>query len=177
MLPENYQKHLVTQLNKMQYLMVSILVQLLQSYRWVRLEELSNKFPSPILLASRRRKPQRFLDLPILTLEALWLPIILKYIRTHQGNSDAATQEEILSRILPSLKDYKKVVLGDREFCSVDLAKWLKSQSKTYFCLRLKKNEYLDEALKSYQKRWGIEEMFRDFKSGGYNLEDISTHR
>ncbi len=30
----------------------------------------------------------------------------------------------------------------------------------------------LDEALKSYQKRFGIEEMFRDFKSGGYNLED-----
>ena len=29
----------------------------------------------------------------------------------------------------------------------------------------------LDEALQSYQKRFGIEEMFRDFKSGGYNLE------
>ena len=29
----------------------------------------------------------------------------------------------------------------------------------------------LNEALNSYQKRFGIEEMFRDFKSGGYNLE------
>ena len=29
----------------------------------------------------------------------------------------------------------------------------------------------LDESLKAYQKRFGIEEMFRDFKSGGYNLE------
>jgi hypothetical protein len=27
-----------------------------------------------------------------------------------------------------------------------------------------------DLALKSYQKRFGIEEMFRDFKSGGYHL-------
>ena len=27
------------------------------------------------------------------------------------------------------------------------------------------------EALEAYQKRMGIEEMFRDFKSGGYNLE------
>ena len=29
----------------------------------------------------------------------------------------------------------------------------------------------LEEAIKSYQKRFGIEEMFRDLKSGGYNLE------
>ena len=29
----------------------------------------------------------------------------------------------------------------------------------------------LDAALNAYQKRFGIEEMFRDFKSGGYNLE------
>jgi hypothetical protein len=28
----------------------------------------------------------------------------------------------------------------------------------------------LEEAIKSYQKRFGIEEMFRDLKSGGYNL-------
>lgn len=29
----------------------------------------------------------------------------------------------------------------------------------------------LEEAIKSYQKRFGIEELFRDLKSGGYNLE------
>ncbi len=29
----------------------------------------------------------------------------------------------------------------------------------------------LEESLDAYQKRFGIEEMFRDFKSGGYNLE------
>ncbi len=45
MFPEFYQKHLTTQLNKSQYLILLILVQLLQSYRWVRLEELANKFP------------------------------------------------------------------------------------------------------------------------------------
>jgi hypothetical protein len=32
--------------------------------------------------------------------------------------------------------------------------------------------ESLALALIAYQKRFGIEEMFRDFKSGGYNLED-----
>ncbi len=29
----------------------------------------------------------------------------------------------------------------------------------------------MDESLKRLSKRFGIEEMFRDFKSGGYNLE------
>ena len=27
----------------------------------------------------------------------------------------------------------------------------------------------------SYKKRFGIEEMFRDFKSGGYNLEETNV--
>ena len=54
------------------------------------------------------------------------------------------TQQSILGRILPILKGYKKVILGDREFCSVDLAQWLQKQDKTYFCLRLKRNRYLE---------------------------------
>ncbi len=165
MLPEKYNSHLVTQLNKAQYLILSILVQLLQSYRCVKLEELANKFPSFIELESRRKKLQRFLDLPNLTLENIWLPILLAWVKErysgdemlyiaidrtiwrkinlmmislivngraipiyfelldHIGSSDAETQIEFLSRILPLFKDYKKVVLGDREFCSVDLAK------------------------------------------------------
>lgn len=32
--------------------------------------------------------------------------------------------------------------------------------------------EDLQTALSAYQKRFGIEEMFRDFKSGGDNLEE-----
>jgi len=31
--------------------------------------------------------------------------------------------------------------------------------------------ESLDVAIRAYQRRFGIEEMFRDLKSGGYNLE------
>jgi len=41
------------------------------------------------------------------------------------------------SEILPLLKDYKVVVLGDREFCSVELANWIR-EAGVYFCLRLK---------------------------------------
>ncbi|MBE9229899.1 hypothetical protein IQ264_31350 [Phormidium sp. LEGE 05292] len=32
----------------------------------------------------------------------------------------------------------------------------------------------LELALSAYQKRFGIEEMFRDYQTGGYNLESTS---
>jgi hypothetical protein len=35
--------------------------------------------------------------------------------------------------------------------------------------------EDLDSAIRAYQKRFDIEEMFRDFKSGGYNLEETKV--
>jgi hypothetical protein len=152
------------------------------------------------------------------------------------GNSNYEEQKQVLNPVLNLLEDYNKVVLGDREFCSVDLAKWLSSWSCTYFSLRLKKNtciqieaeiwqqlqelkltpgmsvyhqgvkvtktkgfgpfnlaakwkktyrgwtvdeawflitnlDSVDNSIEAYQRRMGIEEMFRDFKSGGYNLE------
>ncbi len=140
---------------------------------------------------------------------------------------------------MPIFKDYKICLLGDREFCSVRLAKWLSQQSLS-FCLRLKKNEFievkkqiwieldslglvpgtslffegvkvtktkesisfniagkwkrkisgfapkepwfiltnlksLDLAIAAYKKRFNIEQMFRDLKKGGYNLEDTNV--
>ncbi|HEY9300717.1 MAG TPA: hypothetical protein VIQ31_31005 [Phormidium sp.] len=33
----------------------------------------------------------------------------------------------------------------------------------------------LELALFAYQKRFGIEQMFRDYKSGGYNLESTGV--
>jgi len=33
----------------------------------------------------------------------------------------------------------------------------------------------LESAILSYKKRFGIEEMFRDFKSGGYKLEGTNV--
>ena len=33
----------------------------------------------------------------------------------------------------------------------------------------------IEGAIDAYQKRMGIEEMFRDFKSGGYNLEETQV--
>jgi len=152
-----------------------------------------------------------------------------------KGSSNYDEQTQILSKVLPQLKAYKTVVLGDREFCGVKLGRWLSKQA-VYFCLRLKKSTFveaeedllvelralglapgmslflnevkvtkqkgfgsfnvackwqrkyrgfasdegwyiltnlntLETAIKAYQKRFSIEEMFRDFKLGGYNLE------
>jgi hypothetical protein len=162
------------------------------------------------------------------------IPLYLELLNK-KGNSNLAEQTTALEKVLPKLKKYRVVVLGDREFCGVDLAKWLK-EKELYFCLRLKKNHFieietgfwqqlqqlglvpgisfylrgvkitkskqvigfdlaakwqkerydltteegwfiltnlgsLEQAIAAYKKRFGIEEMFRDFKKGGYNLE------
>jgi hypothetical protein len=151
------------------------------------------------------------------------------------GNSNLSEQTLALQQVLPLLKKYKVIVLGDREFCSVDLGNWPGTMGVS-FCLRLKKNhcletenliwQRLDElkiipgtslyfqgvrvrktrpvagfdiackwkrnsqgiklkdawfiltdlgslpvAIAAYKKRMGIEEMFRDYKTGGYNIE------
>lgn len=278
-LPAFYQIHLENQLKRSEYLILSILLNLLQNYRWVRLEELASKFPQNILFESRRRKLQRFLSMPQLTIAKIWWPIFTYWLnqtfdvtevlyiaidRTQWrsinllmisliyqrraipiyfellpkiGCCNVEQQKAILALALPLLQNYTIVVLGDREFCSVDLATWLRRRSQTYFCLRLRRNEYIETAadiwvqlkdlglypgvslylegvkvtktkgfiggniackwkrkyrgwsadeawfiltnladlptaLSAYQKRFGIEEMFRDFKSGGYNLEE-----
>ena len=45
--------------------------------------------------------------------------------------------------ILPLFKDYKILVLGDRELCSIDLENWLREQN-VYFCLQLKINPCIE---------------------------------
>ena len=154
---------------------------------------------------------------------------------SHLGSSNFKEQKKLLLKALRPLKEYKVVVLGDREFCSVKLARWLNYQ-EVYCCLRLRCHEYLQQfngdwqqlkqlglkpgmqaffrgvnvtkthqvsgfqvaacwrgkyrgkvakegwflltnlsslqaATRAYAKRMGIEQMFRDCKSGGYHLE------
>ena len=154
-----------------------------------------------------------------------------------KGNSNLRQQQQVLKPALKLFKDYKIIVLGDKEFCGVELARWLSEEQQVYLSLRLKKNEYgeleeqiwfqlsdlglapgtscyypgikvtktkdfsgfnlaakwrrkyrnqcgrepwfiltnlpdLDTATLAYSRRMGIEEVFRDFKKGGYNLED-----
>ncbi|CBN57994.1 MULTISPECIES: IS4 family transposase [Kamptonema] len=277
MLPSFYQTHLQKQLTQAQFVLLTILLNLLQSEKQVRLERLARIFPYPITTESRRRKLQRFLDLPQLALADIWFPLIAYWLTTYcsvgqtlsiaidrsqwgcinlftialiwrkraiplywcllpkLGNSNLQEQTLALQEVLPLLKNYKVIVLGDREFCSVDLGNWLKTKGVS-FCLRLKKNHCIETesliwqrleqlkivpgtalyfqgvrvrktrpvigfdiackwkrdyggiqvkeawfiltdlgslpvAIAAYKKRMGIEEMFRDCKTGGYNLE------
>ena len=274
-LPLSYQTHFQSQLNRAEYLLLILLVNLLQSIKQVKLETLATALPFPITFDSRRKKIQRFLSRPQLTIEKIWFPILQAWLKADfdsqqvlhlaiertnwgcinllmisliwdkraypvywellpkQGNSNFNKQTTAISKVLPLFKDYRIVVLGDREFCSVKLGNWLVEQ-KVYFCLRLRQNEFvlledeiwqqlgalglspgisfylngvrvtkqkgfarfnvagkwkrkywgwapdegwfiltnlsdLDSSILAYKKRFGIEEMFRDFKSGGYN--------
>jgi len=162
-------------------------------------------------------------------------PIYWQFLE-HKGSSNLAQQLALLRPVFRLLKSYEIVVIGDREFRSVELAGWLK-QKKVYFALRLKRGSYiklsdqeyqkldelglvpgmklfltgvkftkkkgfgqfslaaywkrkyrghgsdeawyiltnlnsLDAAINVYKARSGIEAMFKDCKSGGYNLED-----
>lgn len=281
MLPPSYQTHLQSQLSQAEYLLLTLLVNLLQSIKQVKLETLATALPFPITFNSRRKKIQRFLSLPQLTLEKIWFPILQTWLKNEfapqqvlyvaidrtkwgcinllmisliwdrralpiywellpkQGNSNLESQTAAITKILRLFNDYKVVLLGDREFCSVKLGGWLAEQ-KLYFCLRLKKNEFvqlegeirlqleqlglvpgmqmylngvsvtkqkgfgkfnvagkwkrkywgwspdegwfiltnlsdLESAILAYKKRFGIEEMFRDVQSGGYNLEGTNV--
>lgn len=281
MLPLFYQTHLQSHLSCAEYLLLQILINLLQSIKKVNLETLATALPIPILFESRRKKIQRFLSLPNLSIEKIWFPIVTTWLSTYfdrekiiylvmdrtnwsrinlfmvsvvwdkrafpiyftllpkLGNSNLDEQKKILSQVLQLFDNYKICVLGDREFCSVKLANWLRERN-VYFCLRLKKNyfveteqeiwlelkqiglspgvslflkgvkvtktqgffsfnvackwkrkilgiapkegwfiftnlETLELAIAAYKRRFNIEEMFRDLKKGGYNLEDTNV--
>jgi len=176
MIPTFYLIHLKKQLSSAQFKLIGILLPLIQSEKQVRLERLYRVFPCPITTESRRRKLQRFLDWPHLTISLIWFPLIT-YCRVGQtlsiaidrsqwgrinifmvsliwerraiplywslllklGNSNFESQTTNLQQVLPLFSEYKVIVLGDREFCSVDLGNWLRKKGVS-FCLRLKNN-------------------------------------
>ena len=277
MLPQFYTDYLKTYLKDSEILTLKILVWLLQVHRQVRIERLASSFPYPIKCESRRKKIQRFLTLPGLSLPLLWFPLIKKIVNVQfkkgekliitidrtqwknnnifmvsviwkkralpiywillskSGSSNFYEQVAVIRPVLRLLKEYKLVVIGDREYRSTALALWL-NKKKVSFILRLNKNTkikpkyqeyqsleslpvkpgakiiyrralvtqenkkdrfnvmiywkrkynnkqlpipwYLitnldnkEEVIKIFSKRGGIEAMFRDCKSGGYNLE------
>ena len=134
-------------------------------------------FPIWITCEGRRRKLQRFLDVPSLTISSLLWPIVSYWLENSVpkkskqklylaidrsqwknlnllmvsviyskraiplawrllpdiGNSNQEEQESVLSSVLGRFKNYQIVVLGDREFCSLDLATWLHAR-KVGFC-------------------------------------------
>ena len=77
-----YQTHLKKQLTHAQFILLTILFSLIQSEKQVKLEWLARVFPYPIT-AESRRKLQRFLDLPQLTIALIWFPLITYWLRTY----------------------------------------------------------------------------------------------
>jgi hypothetical protein len=185
MIPTFYLTHLQKQVTPAQFRLMIMLLNLIQSEKQVRLERLARVFPYPIATESRRRKLQRFLDLPNLTIHAIWFPLITYWLTTYcrigtrlsiaidrsqwrcinlfmvsliwerraiplywsllpkLGNSNFEEQTTNLQQVLPLFSEYKVIVLGDREFCSVDLGNWLREKGVS-FCLRLKKNHCIE---------------------------------
>jgi hypothetical protein len=83
MLPSFYQKHLKSQLKLADFIFLQILVTLLQSIKKVSLEKLANALPIGIKFESRRKRIQRFLSLPCLTVEKIWFPIVLSFLEAY----------------------------------------------------------------------------------------------
>lgn len=83
MLPQVYQTCFLASLSATQFLTLEILVWLLQAHKQVRIERLAALFPQPIQFESRRRRLQRFLVLPLISIPVLWFPIIKYILRTH----------------------------------------------------------------------------------------------
>ncbi len=71
MLPLFYIDYLKTYLPDSELLTLQILVWLLPTHRQVRIERLASSFPYPIKCESRRKKIQRFLIIPRLSLPLL----------------------------------------------------------------------------------------------------------
>ena len=83
MLPRFYQTHLKSQLSLADYIFLKILLHLLQSIKKVNLEKLASALPLPIKFHSRRKRIQRFLSLPNLTIEKVWFPIVEELLKTY----------------------------------------------------------------------------------------------
>ncbi|WP_181280742.1 transposase [Aphanothece hegewaldii] len=78
------------------------------------------------------------------------IPIYWQFLNK-KGASKLVEQQALIRPVLRLLKSYELVVLGDREFHSVELAKWLYSR-KVYFLFRQKKDTYIQEKGKDFQR-------------------------
>ncbi|NEQ62780.1 MAG: IS4 family transposase, partial [Moorea sp. SIO4A1] len=83
MLSTLYQNHLKSKFTLAEYIFLKIFVNLLHSIKKVSLEKLANALPLPIKFESRRKRIQRFLSLPNLTIEEVWFPIVEELLKTY----------------------------------------------------------------------------------------------
>jgi hypothetical protein len=78
------------------------------------------------------------------------IPIYWQFLEK-QGTSNLAEQKAILRPVIRLLCAYEVVILADREFHSVELAKWL-CEKKVYFLFRQKKETNVQQTGQDYQE-------------------------
>lgn len=66
------------------------------------------------------------------------------------GSSNIGEQQALLRPVIRLLRGHKIIVVGDREFGSVELANWL-GQQNVSFAFRQKKDTYIQQSGKEYQ--------------------------
>jgi hypothetical protein len=66
------------------------------------------------------------------------------------GSSNLAEQQKVLRPVIRLLKKYKLVVVGDREFHSIEVASWLQEKNVS-FVLRQKQNTKFREKRQKFQ--------------------------
>ena len=176
MLPELYLNCLESQLSASQRLTLEMLVWLLQFHKQVRIERLAACLPLPILYESRRRHVQRFLSLPQLSIPLLWFPLIKSILLTQiqPGTQVILALDRTqwkMKLFLTGVNFTKKKGFGEFSLAAYWKRKYRgKGANEGWYILTNLKS--LEAALKVYQARSGIEAMFKDCKSGDYNLED-----
>jgi len=83
----------------------------------------------------------------ILMVSVIWnkraMPIYWQLL-SKQGSSNLAEQIAVLRPVIKLFKKYELIVIGDREFRSVELADWLKHK-KVYFVFRQKQQTYIKQ--------------------------------
>jgi hypothetical protein len=67
-------------------LLLTLLVGCLQQLRNISLEKLAEVLPLTILMESRTKKIQRFLNLEILSIEKIWFPCVKKIVKETEKN-------------------------------------------------------------------------------------------
>lgn len=76
-------------------------------------------------------------------------PIYWQFL-SKQGSTNLVQQQALLRPVLKLLSSYEIVVIGDREFRSVQLAQWLDERG-VYFALRQKHNTYIQIETQQYK--------------------------
>ncbi|MEG4229441.1 hypothetical protein [Microcoleus sp. N9_B1] len=81
MIPELYHAHLSEKLTRSNYLVTILLIQVVQSIKEVTLETIATKLAIPINFESRRKKLQRFLSENEWSIDNIWLPLVIGWIK------------------------------------------------------------------------------------------------